>query len=132
MILADVPFGLQLADWDNKLTDEEKRVILNKGTEKPFTGKLNDHYEEGIYTCAQCGGTGYFVIDVPTHDKRFGTAQPCPCKAPERAERKAARLDDADGLLILDRLPHALGAEQVLEHLVVHAPDAGLVYSQAC
>ena len=35
----------------NELTDEEKYVIENKGTEYPFTGKYNDFYEEGVFTC---------------------------------------------------------------------------------
>ncbi|MBN2415623.1 bifunctional methionine sulfoxide reductase B/A protein [bacterium] len=38
----------------NKLTAEEKRVILNKGTEMPFTGTYNDFYEKGLYVCKQC------------------------------------------------------------------------------
>lgn len=38
----------------NELTDEEKYVIENKGTEYPFTGKYNDFYEEGIFTCKKC------------------------------------------------------------------------------
>jgi peptide methionine sulfoxide reductase msrA/msrB len=37
------------------LTPEEKRVILHKGTEKPSSGKFNNHYEDGTYTCKQCG-----------------------------------------------------------------------------
>jgi peptide methionine sulfoxide reductase msrA/msrB len=38
----------------NKLTDFEKKIILNKGTESPFTGKYDKHYEEGVYKCKQC------------------------------------------------------------------------------
>lgn len=38
----------------NKLTEEEKAVILDKATEQPFTGKYNDFYKEGIYVCRQC------------------------------------------------------------------------------
>ena len=38
----------------NKLTPEEERIILHKGTEYPFTGKYDKHYEEGIYLCRQC------------------------------------------------------------------------------
>jgi methionine-R-sulfoxide reductase len=38
----------------NKLTSEEKRVIVNKGTEPPYSGKYNDFYEEGIFTCKRC------------------------------------------------------------------------------
>lgn len=37
------------------LTPEEQRVILRKGTERPFSGKFNDHYEDGTYTCKRCG-----------------------------------------------------------------------------
>ncbi|MFC1794033.1 bifunctional methionine sulfoxide reductase B/A protein [Planctomycetota bacterium] len=38
-----------------KLTPEEERIIINKGTERPFTGKYDKHFEEGVYTCKQCG-----------------------------------------------------------------------------
>ncbi len=38
----------------NKLTEEEKRVILNKGTEMPFSGKYWDYKEDGTYICKQC------------------------------------------------------------------------------
>uniref|UniRef100_UPI0040484B4D methionine-R-sulfoxide reductase n=1 Tax=Aliarcobacter sp. TaxID=2321116 RepID=UPI0040484B4D len=38
----------------NELTQEEIRVIENKGTEYPFTGKFNDFYEKGIFTCRKC------------------------------------------------------------------------------
>ena len=47
----------------NKLTEEEKRVIIDKGTEKPFTGKYNDHYKEGIYICKRCNTPLYFSTD---------------------------------------------------------------------
>ena len=38
----------------NKLTPEETRIIVNKGTERPFSGKYNDHFEKGVYTCKRC------------------------------------------------------------------------------
>lgn len=38
----------------NELTPDETRVILQKGTERPFTGKYNDHFEKGVYSCKQC------------------------------------------------------------------------------
>jgi peptide methionine sulfoxide reductase msrA/msrB len=38
-----------------ELSDFEKFVIFEKGTEKPFSGKYNDHFEEGMYVCKNCG-----------------------------------------------------------------------------
>ena len=43
----------------NDLTQEEKRVIENKGTEYPFSGKYNDFYEKGIFTCKKCDAPLY-------------------------------------------------------------------------
>ena len=38
----------------NELTSEEKYIIQEKGTERPFTGKYNDHSAAGLYVCKQC------------------------------------------------------------------------------
>lgn len=38
----------------NVLTDAEKRVILNKGTEYPGTSEFTDSEAKGIYICKQC------------------------------------------------------------------------------
>lgn len=38
----------------NELAEDEKYVIEQKGTEKPFSGRYNDFYEEGIYKCKKC------------------------------------------------------------------------------
>ncbi len=38
----------------NKLTPEEERVIVNKGTEAPFSGEYDKHKASGTYTCKQC------------------------------------------------------------------------------
>jgi peptide-methionine (R)-S-oxide reductase len=43
----------------NKLTDNEERVIIYKGTEYPHTGKFNKHYEAGTYICRQCNAPLY-------------------------------------------------------------------------
>lgn len=43
----------QKMEW-NKLTEEEKRVIIDKGTEMPYTGEYTIHKEPGIYLCRQC------------------------------------------------------------------------------
>ncbi len=38
----------------NKLSPEEERVIIHKGTEPPFSGEYNDFFEKGTYQCKQC------------------------------------------------------------------------------
>jgi methionine-R-sulfoxide reductase len=43
----------------NKLTAEEAHVILNKGTERPFTGEFYEHYAPGLYTCRRCDAPLY-------------------------------------------------------------------------
>ena len=38
----------------NKLTPEEERVIIDKATEVPFTGKYDNFYEDGTFICQRC------------------------------------------------------------------------------
>ncbi len=38
----------------NGLNAEERRVIINKGTEPAFTGEFDDHKVSGTYICRQC------------------------------------------------------------------------------
>ena len=47
----------------NKLTPEEERVIIHKGTESPFTGKYDHFFEQGTYVCKQCGASLYSSTD---------------------------------------------------------------------
>ena len=43
------------SDWKKKLTPEQYRVLREKGTEAPFTGKLLENKKNGKYVCAACG-----------------------------------------------------------------------------
>ena len=47
----------------NKLTPEEKRVIIDKGTERPYSGKYVDNKEAGTYVCKQCNTPLYLSED---------------------------------------------------------------------
>ncbi len=40
--------------WKEKLSEEEFQVLRKKGTEQPFTGKYNLHFENGTYNCGAC------------------------------------------------------------------------------
>lgn len=42
-----------------KLTPEEEYVIVNKGTERPYTGKYDKFWEKGTYVCKRCGAPLY-------------------------------------------------------------------------
>lgn len=46
-----------------KLTPDEERIIEHKGTEAPYSGKYNDFYEEGIFTCKRCNAPLYSSKD---------------------------------------------------------------------
>ncbi|MDD5358765.1 MAG: methionine-R-sulfoxide reductase [Sulfurovaceae bacterium] len=39
----------------SKLTPQEKHIIIDKGTERPFSGALLENKESGTYVCKLCG-----------------------------------------------------------------------------
>ena len=43
----------------NTLNELEKHIILNKGTEAPFTGEYNNFSSNGLYICRQCNAPLY-------------------------------------------------------------------------
>ena len=48
------PYSLSEAEWKEKLTDEEFRVLREEGTEPARSSELNDEKRDGTYTCAGC------------------------------------------------------------------------------
>ena len=40
--------------WRHKLSKDQFYVLRQKGTEAPFTGKLWNQFQSGIYKCAGC------------------------------------------------------------------------------
>ncbi len=40
--------------WKSQLSEDEYRVLREKGTEYPHTGTYNLHFEDGTYNCKAC------------------------------------------------------------------------------
>jgi methionine-R-sulfoxide reductase len=72
------------------LTEEEKNIIIDKGTERPFTGKYNDHKEAGTYICKQCGEELY------ESESKFSSGCGWP-SFDDEIEGKVKRVPDTDG-----------------------------------
>ena len=47
-------YQVKKKDFFSELNFSERNVIVNKGTERPFSGKYNDFFEKGIYVCKAC------------------------------------------------------------------------------
>lgn len=47
----------------NILSEKEKKIVVNKGTELPFSGKFYKHYYTGTYLCKQCNAPLYRSSD---------------------------------------------------------------------
>jgi peptide-methionine (R)-S-oxide reductase len=41
-------------EYKEKLTPDQYHILREKGTERPFTGEYNTHYDAGVYSCAAC------------------------------------------------------------------------------
>jgi peptide methionine sulfoxide reductase msrA/msrB len=73
------------------LTSEERRVIVDGGTERAFSGKYWEHFEVGAYACRQCGALLYHA------DHKFESE--CGWPSFDNAfNNSVRRLQDADGI----------------------------------
>ena len=77
----------QLRDLATDLDDQERRVLLEHGTEAPFCGTFLGEKREGVFTCRQCGlplfnaatkfesGTGWPSFTTPFAQGHLGTVR---------------------------------------------------------
>lgn len=67
-------------EWKKELSPDQYRILRQAGTERAFTGALNDVYDPGLYRCGACGaplfrsdtkydhGTGWPSFTAPITD----------------------------------------------------------------
>jgi peptide-methionine (R)-S-oxide reductase len=74
----------------NELTDAEVRVIVGKGTERPFTGEYTDLKEAGTFICRRCN------LPLYRSDDKFDSHCGWP-SFDDEIPGAVARHQDADG-----------------------------------
>jgi methionine-R-sulfoxide reductase len=75
----------------NKLTDEEKAVIVGKQTEAPFSGEYDEFFQKGMYVCRQCGNPLY------SSEAKFKSGCGWP-SFDDEAKGSVKRIPDPDGM----------------------------------
>jgi peptide methionine sulfoxide reductase msrA/msrB len=99
-----------------RLTPEEAKIILAKGTEPAFCGTLLDNKKEGTYICRLCG------LPLFSSDSKFdsGTGWPSFFKPVDPAHVRAQR-DTSHGMIRVETLCARCGAH--LGHVFDDAPQ---------
>ena len=46
-------------EFTKHLNSDEYEILVNKGTEAPFSGEYNDHYDSGYFVCRACNNKLY-------------------------------------------------------------------------
>jgi peptide-methionine (R)-S-oxide reductase len=107
------PSSEERARLEADLTPEEKRVLLQHGTEAPFCGGLLNNKKEGVYCCRECGlplfraetkfesGTGWPSFYAP-FDEAHVTAVRDTSYGMVRIETRCARCDSHQGHVFPD------------------------------
>jgi len=109
-------------EWKQKLTPEQYEVLRQKGTERPFTGKYDHFFEEGVYKCAGCGSV------IFSSEAKYDSGCGWPAfSAPADANAVAERRDRSHGMTRTEiYCPHCGGH---LGHVFTDGPaPTGLRY----
>lgn len=109
-------------DW-TVLTPEEKRVILSKETERPFTGEYDNFKADGTFVCRQC--------EVPLYSSEDKFSSGCGWPSFDDASDNVERIRDADGRRIeivckncKGHLGHVFEGEQLTDKNTRHCVNS--------
>lgn len=110
------PTPEQLRSLGEKLSSEERDVLLNHGTEQPFCGTLLGNKKQGVYCCKLCGlplfsanekfesGTGWPSFTAPFAPKHLTTVRDV-SHGMVRTEIRCARCGSHQGHVFPDGPP---------------------------
>lgn len=115
---ADSPPTVTMTDeeWKKRLTPEQYQVLREKGTERAFTGKYDEFFEKGAYSCAACGE------ELFTSDTKFNSGCGWPSFYAAKAGDKVKLIRDLSfGMIRTEVICAKCGGH--LGHVFDDAPD---------
>jgi peptide-methionine (R)-S-oxide reductase len=102
-------------EWKKKLTKEQYKVLREKETEKPFSGKLLYNKKKGRYVCAACGNV---IFDSST---KFDSDCGWPSFYDARKDSVKIKVDLSHGMIRREVLCAKCGSH--LGHIFNDAPQ---------
>ena len=102
--------------WRQELSPEQYRILREKGTERPFTGRYVHNKAEGTYRCAACGQP---LFDSETKYES-GSGWPS-FYAPVDTDNVATEQDTSHGMIRTEALCSRCGSH--LGHVFGDGPE---------
>ncbi len=93
-------------EWKSALNSEEYYIMRQKGTEKPYSGEFNNHFERGVYICKGCKQELY------DSDSKFDSRCGWPSYEKAKAGAIDYRKDTTHGLIRTEILCSNCGSHQ--------------------
>jgi peptide-methionine (R)-S-oxide reductase len=102
-------------EWRELLTDEEYRILRQKGTEPRFSSELIDYDGDGTFTCAGCGA------ELFDSDTKFGSNTGWPSFYDAKEDAVEFERDTSHGMVRTEVLCANCGGH--LGHVFDDGPD---------